>query len=603
MLVLLLLVGWSSRYYYYLLHNNNRLPDQDQVALRLADFHQGKTAAAVVDSQDFTSGSYERHAICGGCYHAVVDREENIRCGHLLHQRRNEGLDVIEAAKAVASRHHQCARCHPDACSAQHKVYWRYDAKMPPIVRSRVPNLASIPHNIPAVSNLTAFFSRNSARQYLFDYNPSIVILPPGMVEDLKNIGINLDNNNNNNNNNMDDDNTPVYVASFRVSTQQSCFHPYETQAMYGGRWDQKPPVQDFLGLALLRADGSILHDVVVDIRASGVFQEFAQDFRLFVLGGRLFVASYDLIAPLSITTTIETTEVDGYTLLEPVDPGNHNNNPWVVAIRSFPSCPVCYNRPNKRCGKNLNYFSDTTATTMVELWPTGPHVVQRINLQQSCRDARQQVSEEDTQTFSDANQNVPTPSWYTMEEIMFPHMEPSESILSRGRGGACCMAVQHPQTGEELLVGVFHQKIPKFGKRAGKKLPLWHRTSGATTVIAPNQYLSRWYAFLRKPPFQTVAQSGLFCLGYPDVLEQNTHPLVNATLWKKMVFGGDGKVDTGTFSLLLNCPRIHFVSGMTLKAGDPSKAIVAYGVNDCFSRLIEIETESIVRALFPGLE
>ena len=620
-LIVLVLSVWLSNSYLL-----NRLQDKDQpppvLASRLADF-QGKHPSAFVDHrQDFRSGSYEHHEICGGCYHAVANRDENIRCGFLIHQRMKEdsGLDLMTAAKAIATRSDSqkaCARCHPDACSVQEKVYWRYDAqdRMPIIMDSTVPTLASIPteHKIPAraVQNLTAFFSSpgnsvSTTRRYLFDYNPSIVILPPDMLEDLKKLVINSDNNNNNNN---DDDDTPIYVASFRVSTQQSCFHPYETQAMYGGSWDNKPPVQDYLALALLRADLSILQDVVVDIKASGVFQSFAEDFRLFVLGGQLFVASYDLITPLRITTTTNTDIAqDGYTRLEPVYPGNT----LAVAIRQFPSCPVCHNRPNKRCGKNLNYFSNTASTTttnpvaLVELWPTSPHVVQSVNLQQSCREARQQTSEEgtDLQTFSDAESSphLPTTSWYTMEEIMFPHMEPSESILSRGRGGACCISIQHPQTGEELLVGVFHQKIPKFGKRAGKKLPLWRRTDGETTAIAPNQYLSRWYAFSRKPPFQIIAQSGLFCLGYPDALQQNTRPLVNTTLWKKLIFGGDGKVDTGTFSLLLNCPRIHFVSGISQKAGDPSKTLVAYGVNDCFSRLIEIETNSIARSLFLGL-
>ena len=67
------------------------------------------------------------------------------------------------------------------------------------------------------------------------------------------------------------------------------------------------------------------------------------------------------------------------------------------------------------------------------------------------------------------------------------------------------------------------------------------------------------------------------------------------------MIFGGDGlsEMDEQS-SLSLDCPRIHFVSGMSERANDPSKVLIAYGLNDCVSRVIEIEKEAIVEALFP---
>ena len=594
------LLIWLSNHYFLVRSQEEQPPPA--VASRLADF-QWKHGR---QGRDFTDSHHVDHVICGGCYHAVAKPDENIRCGFLIHNLMNEdaGLDLIRAAQTIATSgdyREACARCHPEACSARDKVYWRYDAndQLPTIGSSSVPNLASIPSSqkIPAhaVANLTAFFSRANigvpATHYLFDYNPSIVILPTSLLDDATTrmfLGKNGD--------------VPVYVASFRVSTQQSCFHPYETQAMYGGSWDKKPPVQDYLALAFLRADLSILQDVVVDIKTSGVFQQFAEDFRLFVLGGQLHVASYDLIAPLRITATGPSSRIDqdGYVLLESVYPST-----LAVAMRQFPSCPVCHNRPNKRCGKNLNYFSatDTDSVTLVELWPSGPHVVQQVNLQQPCHIARETgdgSTSTELQTFSDAGSSHSQPSWHTMEEVMFPNMEPSETILTRGRGGACCISIHHPQTGEQLLVGIEHLKIPKLGKRSGKRLPVLRRVDGGTTAVAPNQYLSRWYAFQQTQPFQIVAQSGLFCLGYPGPLEQSTHPLVKTTIWKKMIFGGDGKVDTGNYSLSLECPRIHFVSGISEKAGDPSKVIVSYGINDCFSRLIELEKASIVKAMFP---
>lgn len=622
------LILWLSHSYLLgLSHDEEQQLSTVAVASRLTTtgFRTGQHVNRL-PGQLIASGVHEEgHAVCGGCYHAVAKPEENIRCGFLIHQRmvnQENELDLLGAALSIATNNEfqeVCAQCHPDACSTEEKIYWRYDAhdKLPPIVSSSVPNLASIPSSqkMPAAAfaNLTAFFAMPihavPVAGYVFDYNPSIVIIPQKMLDGvMRNMFLGSKSETN-----IEQD-VPVYVASFRVSTQQSCFHPYETQAMYGGSWDQKPPVQDYLAIALLRSDLSIIVDVVVDVKASGIFQTFAEDFRLFVLDDQLYVASYDLIAPLRITTkpthngqsSQPAGDQDGdYIPLKNVYPSK-----MALSMRSFPSCPVCHNRPNKRCGKNLNYFSasikDTNAATgsmtMVELWPSGPHVVQQVNLQQPCRIARQATEESiEMQTFSDAAllQSLMT-SWHTMEEVMFPYMEPTETILTRGRGGACCVSVQHPKTGEELLVGIYHTKIPKFGRRSGKRLPLWKRADGESTAIAPNQYLSRWYAFKPTRSFHTVAQSGLFCLGYPDAYRESAHPLIKTTLWKKMIFGGDGKIDTGEYSLALECPRIHFVSGMSDKAGDASKVIVAYGVNDCFSRLIELDKASIVKALFP---
>jgi hypothetical protein len=40
-------------------------------------------------------------------------------------------------------------------------------------------------------------------------------------------------------------------------------------------------------------------------------------------------------------------------------------------------------------------------------------------------------------------------------------------------------------------------------------------------------------------------------------------------------------------------------VSGITEKAGDATKVIIAYGINDCISRLVEVDKSELVRLLF----
>ena len=535
-----------------------------------------------------------RNPICGGCYHAVAKPEENVQCGYLIHElltKQNEGMSLVDAAQQVAKTHDPCSRCNPSSCSDEDKIFWRYDSAelLPPVLSSRVPNLPSIPssHRIPAaaVASLTDFFSREGNAvpnsQYYFDYNPSIVQLPPNYFdrELFSNGG------------------PAAYVASFRISTQQSCFHPSETKAMYGGSWDKKPPVQNYLALAFLRSDLSIVEDVVVDVKASTVFGDFAEDFRLFVLRGKLHVASFDLIAPIQITRkgSSDTSEGEqGYVPIKNVFPSNLQ-----LYMRDFASCPVCHNRPNKRCGKKFNYLEEHN-NVYVELWPSGPHVVQHVDLHQPCSESRGrgETDNQNLPTFSDADLEAPRTAWYTMEEAMFPYMKPSETLLTRGRGGACCIPLEDPASGKRLLVGIYHTKIPKSSRQ---RLPVWVRENGNVTKVLPNQYLSRWYAFDTTEPFQVIAQSGLFCLGYPDSDEVKSQPVIQTTLWKKMHFGGDLVETDGDNSLLvLDCPRIHFVSGIVEKASDPSRVIVAYGVNDCFSRLVEVDKASILRSLFP---
>ena len=88
---------------------------------------------------------------------------------------------------------------------------YRCDQVFPRILQSRTLQLASIPavHRIPTnVTNVTEFFASPEHiapyREYYFDYNPSIVRLPIDQRP-------------------RDD---AVYLASFRVSNLNYCFHP-----------------------------------------------------------------------------------------------------------------------------------------------------------------------------------------------------------------------------------------------------------------------------------------------------------------------------------------------------------------------------------------
>eukprot|EP00977_Amphora_coffeiformis_P000251 scaffold75_cov165-Amphora_coffeaeformis.AAC.27 len=79
--------------------------------------------------------------------------------------------------------------------------------------------------------------------------------------------------------------------------------------------------------------------------------------------------------------------------------------------------------------------------------------------------------------------------------------------------------------------------------------------------------------------PYAVVAQSGKFCLGFPDENEVATqNPYGRATTNKRLRLGGD----------YFDCPGIHFVSGM-VDTPDGDHLWIAYGVNDCSPQLYSL--------------
>ena len=103
--------------------------------------------------------------------------------------------------------------------------------------------------------------------------------------------------------------------------------------------------------------------------------------------------------------------------------------------------------------------------------------------------------------------------------------------------------------------------------------------------------FFSLFYAFEKQSPYAAVAWSGKFCLSFASEEESRQNPY---TGWNKKPLdyvGGE----------TLDCPAIHFVSGMSEDAKDQSKVIIAYGVNDCTPRMVKLDKSEIVRMLFPS--
>lgn len=549
----LTLLGLATLSAVVFLHNATVLLTP-QPTFSLISRHPTLTASKLsMDHEIIGRSNFVQDSICSGCRHALVFDASNggvavSRCGTLILQSMKQStMTTLQQAVQKVVREHpmDCKSCRE--CSPRQKHYWKYDRILTQssIQSARTMMLSSVPpeFRIPstAINNVTAYFADEQhaypKREYLFDYNPSIVLLPDDQM-----VSPNA-----------------VYLASFRVSNQHFCLHPTDRKLMMRGH---KVPAKNWLGLALLDKHLSIINEAVLDVSKSG-FAGNVEDYRLFVLNGQLYLATTDMISPI----WLHNAPTDSQSIPLVFDQSKRDNLP--VFIRSFASCAPC-SKKRGLCGKNHNYFYNSASGSIVtEIWPSTPHTTRMVDIGKPCHRVEEQKQ------FVDESSAVP--SYATVEELSFPHLGVHEVLLTRGRGGACCIGIEHPVTNDPMLLGIMHSKTPS------------QRTSRMPSGnITDNHYFSQFYAFKPSAPYQVVALSGLFCLGFPSTKEQAEVPLTTVTTWRKLILGQK-----------FICPRIHFVSGITRAADDSDSVIVAYGVNDCVARMIRVSIKDIYRILF----
>jgi hypothetical protein len=232
---------------------------------------------------------------------------------------------------------------------------------------------------------------------------------------------------------------------------------------------------------------------------------------------------------------------------------------------------------------KNFQYFIDADNNRIVELWPMGPRGVDLMGNTTSSAYYREALLNKSV-TEIRGNRLEPKPTFGTIEEPFFTNLGVFDPPLGRDRGSACCIKLSGPSM-EPLFVGISHVNLMK----RPIKFPPSFNTS--TFVRGYLVYLTRFYAFEMTSPYNVVARSGFFCMGWPSQDERGSSPFQHL---------GDSLKLVENFE---DCPSINFVSGMTLKADDPSTAIIAYGINDCTSRMVEIDVSEIKRLLFGRIE
>jgi hypothetical protein len=456
-----------------------------------------------------------------------------------------------DAAASLAknlSAHGACSRCDPSSCSNEEKVYFRIDDVAPSEVTATTHFLKSIPtvHRIPkeALKNLTAYFSAKEhvhpSRKYFFEFNPSILKLPKNQRT--------LD--------------RAIYLASFRVSTCHDCVPNNDDYMMMVSGSRSSVSHTEYLGLAILDRDLSILQEVVVNMKST--MRRF-QDPRLFVLNDQLYVGSYHSIRPLWLMS--HGVDRKDSVLLEHVWPDAEMPKHLMmqgVRVGTKGHCSNDWKTQNK--GKNLNYFLDSRNDTIVEIKAMGPY--EKMNMSQVC-----DVYVRSNASFIQSNATIPYPSFGTTEELDLSRQNFYDPVHTDERGSACCVSIQHPD-GRWLRLGISHSKTV-YGH-------------GGKRTLGSNQFFSSFYAFEADSPYKVLARTGRFCFGFPKGSEISNP-------YSRMQMRPMTMIDVE----YTKCPRIHFVSGMVEKADDPTKVIVAYGVNDCVPRMVTIDKSDILRMLF----
>jgi hypothetical protein len=248
---------------------------------------------------------------------------------------------------------------------------------------------------------------------------------------------------------------------------------------------------------------------------------------------------------------------------------------------------------------KNMHYFRDDGGEGYLEVWPGGPHASMRMDFMTY------------NGTVVSSSRPEPDASFVTIESL-----DGTTRMTPRDSGSACCISIRWPNGDDgdnSSSVGEVRRLLLGFSHRKTR-----HDTKGRLEGTGYN-YVSRIYAFQPTPPFDIVAMSGFFCLGFAlgkrfrDAPINTSHASDERShaVWhfsdddaieseNEQVWGAanDYRLKIGGM-VFDNCPRIHFVSGIADKMGDEEEtAIISYGVNDCYPRMIEVPKKFLVSLL-----
>jgi len=195
----------------------------------------------------------------------------------------------------------------------------------------------------------------------------------------------------------------------------------------------------------------------------------------------------------------------------------------------------------------------------------------------------------------------APLASFSTVDEHRFPGK--SAPFKESAHGGSCCVSFSVDDINihgtrnnhhESLLVGIAHTKVmwkPWYSKS--------HIPKKEKDLVPHTHYVSFFYAFDPRPPFQIRARSGYFCLGHaPETFDDTLQPKEGGVFNPHSVLTRNRPLLQ--YNVTFDCPQMHYISTFIEKAGDPTSTVIGYGLNDCTPRLVEVEKKEISRLLYP---
>ena len=534
--------------------------------------------------------------VCRNCKRQSYN--DTVKCGDLLHRQWRETNPTLPNAvqsMELLSRHKTCSQCQPTNCfllfptATNPNDTMRLDEVAPPILRAVSHDLLSIPtafqqaRFVPEAYQLDTNYS---GIRPLFTYNPTIQRYSH-----------------------------EHYVASFRVGNFPWLRTNPNDKDNHTTHHQQQQPYRNYLGLALLdHKTLGIVVDAVFDVnefdgysrKESGKFD----DYRLvrndenshFYLSNGIYLWQIDIEVsglPIPATTTITPPLGDDPVLnkrlsIPPLfvskEHGNVSIKLWVYGRRAGFIDGL-------HAGRNFNFFH-VQNHWFIEIWPLPRQYAGTLN-GRVVGPVRINETVPSNITFSlgpkAEGTNDPPPPFVGDEKdfLQFPLLYRK----TNARGTACCIRLERKhyqdlvslnnnhknknnQTNDwldhpYLLVGVAHVK-------SRKRIQM--------TQERRYGYLSNFYAFAPTvPPDQIVAQSPLFCWGFPTTLERPRPiqlPHDDRLHWRQ---------EKGPY----NCPVVQFPSGIVDSISDPTTFIVAYGIEDQTSRMVEIRKRDVALLLF----
>jgi len=322
--------------------------------------------------------------------------------------------------------------------------------------------------------------------------------------------------------------NRAAYIAVFRISNFGNCHGPGK---------GVPETYRNYLGLALLDVDLNIIQDptsgeyidVVIDLnealfdvkwspwigrggRTPKKVKQYMQDCQLVAAPSNekkkkadqliLICNEYAMRVRLQRAFENSTTTTEKKNTDEII----HFKNTYGSGLQL-----TALKRPNVIImkGKNLHYFQQLNHSNdaqeimgpgYLEVWPGGPHEVLPMNFENypfAKMEPNSKPEDNPVQPIQATQLEEPAPT-FTIDSKGLTKPGP---LITRDSGSACCVSIRwkdNSNNERHLLLGFSHRKTKKTVRKE-----------------AQYNYVSRVYAFEPTPPFNIVARSGFFCLGF----------------------------------------------------------------------------------------